>query len=265
MVWNICTRKRWKNKAGFSTIQNDRVIQGYPTPWRPEEVFGAEQAGTLVQQRLFGEFYFDDFQLSQTKDEILFNSDEEYDEIEDALKEATADYRGVASQTHRSLGLTGSGPSNHAVEDALESISQEIESSQAAAKLSIVPVLPPEVLKEQEDAVLERAQEAEQPWRIYRIGDTEVKLYFDDVSSADMYYVNESPSEDDLIVVVNRAHPHWCMLSNAEVTPYLRHCIIDGVAEHRAKQLSNTIEVNEQTVKKQKDDLLRLRFEILPE
>lgn len=257
--------KGGRTKAGFSTIQNDRVIQGYPTPWRPEEVFGAEQAGTLVQQRLFGEFYFDDFQLSQTKDEILFNSDEEYDEIEDALKEATADYRGVASQTHRSLGLTGSGPSNHAVEDALESISQEIESSQAAAKLSIVPVLPPEVLKEQEDAVLERAQEAEQPWRIYRIGDTEVKLYFDDVSSADMYYVNESPSEDDLIVVVNRAHPHWCMLSNAEVTPYLRHCIIDGVAEHRAKQLSNTIEVNEQTVKKQKDDLLRLRFEILPE
>jgi len=251
-------------KAGFSTIQNDRVIAGYPKAWRPEAVFGAEEAGTLLQQRMFGEFYFEGFPLSQTKDEILF-TDTEYDEIQNDLEEKTRNYRGIASQTYASLGLTGSGPSDHAVQDALDTIGQEIQSQEATAKLSIVPSLPPEVLEAQNQEVISRAQEAEQPRTVYRVGDTEVKLYFDDVSAAEPYYVNQSPNSEELIVVVNRAHPAWCMLTNQEAAPYLRHCIIDGVAEHRANQLRGTIEVNEQTVKKQKDDLLRLRFEILPD
>lgn len=254
-----------RTKAGLSTLQNNRVIQGYPSAWRPEAIFGAEEAGTLVQQRLFGEFYFDDFMLSQTKDEILFDSDEEYDEIEDNLAEAMKEYRGIARQTHAQLGLSGNGPSDHAVQDALDAIGQEIESPEAAAQMEIIPALPPDVLEEQHKLVLDRVMNAEQPFRIYRVGDTEVKLFFSDTSAAEPYYVNESPTSSNLIVIVNRAHPHWTMLTNAEVTPYLRHCIIDGVAEHRIQQLSGTIEVNEQTVKEQKDILLRLRFEILPD
>ena len=255
--------KGGRTKAGFSTVQNWRVIQGYPNAWRPETCFGAEQAGTLVQQRLFGEFVFDGFMLSQTKDEILFDSDEELDSIEDALEEATREYRGVARKTHAELGLTGSGPSDAAVQDALDIIGEEVESQEAAEKVTLVPAVPPDVLEEQNSAIMERVQATTSPVSVYRIGETEVKIYFSDISGAEQYYVNDTPSPDNLIVVVNRAHPHWTMLSNHEVSTYLRHCIIDGLAEHRAQQLHGVTEVDETVVKKLKDELLRVRFEIL--
>lgn len=257
--------KGGRTKAGFTTIQNQRVVQGYPSAWRPESVFGAAEAGTLVQQRLFGEFNFIGFDISQTKDEILFSSEDEYDEIEDHLKQVTFEYKQIAAARRGGGGGGGAeaGPSQAAVEDALDEIGKELESDLSKGLMVLDPVVPSEVLRRQDEEMVSREVENNAPDRTYQIGDTTVKMYFASVSSREPYYVNESPNSETLIVIVNQSHPHWRMLGNAEVQSYLRHCVLDGVAEHRVMRLRNVQSVDERTVKEEKDKLLRLRFEIL--
>ena len=218
-----------------------------------------------MQQRLFGEFNFIGFDISQTKDEILFSSEDEYDEIEDHLKQVTFEYKQIAAARRGGGGGGGAedGPSQAAVEDALDEIGKELESDLSKGLMELDPVVPSEVLRRQDEEMVTREVENNAPDRTYQIGDTTVKMYFASVSSREPYYVNESPNSATLIVIVNQSHPHWRMLGNAEVQSYLRHCVLDGVAEHRVMRLRNVQSVDERTVKEEKDKLLRLRFEIL--
>ncbi len=68
-----------RRDAGFSILQAKRVIQGWPEGYRPPKLFGEQEGGTnnLVNQRLFGELFLDGFEVSHTKDEILFADDDE--------------------------------------------------------------------------------------------------------------------------------------------------------------------------------------------
>jgi hypothetical protein len=66
--------------GGFSIFQNDRQIKGYPDAWRPRSVFGGvdeEGSNTLVSQGLTGELILDGFEVSHTKDDIVWQADEE--------------------------------------------------------------------------------------------------------------------------------------------------------------------------------------------
>src|SRR5205807_10104489 len=61
--------------GGFSLFQHDRQIKGYPDAWKPRAIFGGiddEGSNTLIAQRLTGEIILDGFDVSHTKDAILF-------------------------------------------------------------------------------------------------------------------------------------------------------------------------------------------------
>jgi hypothetical protein len=88
-------------KAGFSILHNNRVVKGWPNSWRPEAIFGQVQGtNDLVNQRLTGEVHLDDFEVSTTKDGILWSGEEEQD-VEKQLKEACADYREIAANRRK--------------------------------------------------------------------------------------------------------------------------------------------------------------------
>ncbi len=66
--------------GGFSLFQQKRQIQGLPNAWKPKSIYGGvedEGANNLVAQRLLGHVELDGFQVSHTKDSILFEGDEE--------------------------------------------------------------------------------------------------------------------------------------------------------------------------------------------
>ncbi|MBC7949005.1 MAG: ATP-binding protein, partial [Chitinophagaceae bacterium] len=63
-----------RSKAGFAMLHNDRVIRGWPDSYRPESIFG-EQRNDLINQRLVGELDLGAFDISHTKDQILFSAD----------------------------------------------------------------------------------------------------------------------------------------------------------------------------------------------
>lgn len=80
-----------RSNAGFAMIRRGRLIRGWPEPWRPEAVFGPyEGSNDLINQRVTGEFHLDDFDVTHTKDDILFEDDEE-DLVEDGIESRIGD------------------------------------------------------------------------------------------------------------------------------------------------------------------------------
>lgn len=84
--------------GGFSLFQHGRQIKGYPDAWKPRSVFGGvddEGSNTLVSQRLIGEIVLDGFEVSHTKDDIVWQADE-YDRLEEFLIERTQELKRFA-------------------------------------------------------------------------------------------------------------------------------------------------------------------------
>ena len=88
-----------------------------------------------------------------------------------------------------------------------------------------------------------------------------IHVYIDTIGSPnDPYFVNENIDENKLAIVVNKQHPHWRMLEGENsVVNYLRHCVYDGVAEHRAARIRR---LESDSVKRLKDNYLRVPFDV---
>ena len=61
-----------RGRAGFSILHADRVVRGWPESWRPENIYGFQGRNDLINQRLVGEIHLNDFEVSHTKDDILW-------------------------------------------------------------------------------------------------------------------------------------------------------------------------------------------------
>ena len=90
--------------AGFSILQSDRVVMGWPDAWRPQTLYGQFQGSNdLVNQRLVGEIHLDGFEVSHTKDSILWRDNQE-DEVEEKLEEHCRGYKDFAKKTATTSG-----------------------------------------------------------------------------------------------------------------------------------------------------------------
>jgi hypothetical protein len=87
-----------RGNAGFVLIRRGRVIRGVPVAWRPEAIFGPEPGrNDLINQRVTGELHLDQFDVSHTKDDIVWRTDEE-DTVEDQIKALAADVIKIARE-----------------------------------------------------------------------------------------------------------------------------------------------------------------------
>ena len=113
-----------RSKAGFSILHADRVVRGYPESWRPETIYGFQGRNDLINQRLVGEIYLDEFEVSHTKDDILWFGDEQ-EVVEELLAEKCADYVAVARAYRRRDNEQG-GPTDLEVQAAIEALEQQL-------------------------------------------------------------------------------------------------------------------------------------------
>lgn len=247
-----------RSEAGFSILHRDRVIKGWPDSWRPHAVFG-EARNDLINQRLVGDINLEDFEISHTKDDINWYGDEE-EQVGDKLKSVCQDYI-TAARVHRK-GAT-SGPSTTEVDAAIKALAEELQSSEFRAKLELRDVVPsPETLTESRRLVVERATREPEALRV-QVGPMLVRVFVaTSASPNDPYFVAESKEDNHVIVVVNAEHPHFGLLEGENaVENYLRHCVYDGIAEHKAGRLTGVL--NPDTIKLFKDDFLRVAFEVI--
>jgi hypothetical protein len=247
-------------RAGFSILHKDRVVKGWPDSWRPESIYGQIQGSNdLVNQRLIGEIHLDDFQVSHTKDDILWMGNEEED-VQQKLKEVSADYREVA-RTRRHTHQDERRPSDLDIQTAVEELQSEITSAEMADLLTMEPVPPPEIVEEEFRPLLESIDPNDLTFG-GALGLLTVSGYLiADASSNDPYVAVESTDPAQVIVAINLNHPHIAQLSGTEgMLNYLRHCTYDAIAEWQARHKTSALDPH--TIKMLKDKLLRLSLQI---
>jgi hypothetical protein len=259
--WAAVFEKGSRRDAGFSILQSERVIIGWPDSYRPETLFGSQEGGSndLVNQRLVGELFMDNFEVSHTKDEILFEN-EELDELESKLLEHCNRLRKLAL-SYRKYEADERKPSIDECAEALSSFEIELNSKELTSSFENFEIPEAELIHESNEAVKNSIMIKVKPSIKAKVGEIEVWLYLvEDMSPYEPYVIIESTkSKTMVVVIVNKAHPHWKHLNGSEtILNFLRHCVYDGVSEWKAYFKKGRIDPD--TVKLIKDNLLRVPF-----
>jgi hypothetical protein len=254
--WVGILAKGSRANAGFSILQNGRMIRGWPDAYRPGKIYGQLQGSNdLVNQRLVGEINLDAFLVSHTKDDILWRGSEEEDLGEELLK-ACNDYRVIAIR-RRSTRDDERGPSEADTELALDELKRELESPEMIDQISLLPVPPSEIVAASKKKITDDTQKLAATFQT-KIDGIEIKIYLrGDMSTNDPYFVVESAQANLVLIVINQTHPHWSQLMDSQdILNYLRHCTYDGLSEWKARQKASRIDPD--TIRILKDGFLRL-------
>ncbi len=259
--WVGVLSKGSRGKAGFSILNADRVVRGWPESWRPEKIYGFQGVNNLINQRLVGEIHLDDFEVSHTKDDILWYGDEQ-EEVEKQLEKECADYMEIA-KNYRKKGDTEGGPTDLEVQTAIDDLEVELSSPELGDLISIEEVPPPYAVSNALQPLIIAANNSA-PAFSAKLHDVPIEILgylLNDSSPNDPYVVVEATKESRVLIIVNIQHPHWSQLSGSEgVLNYLRHCTYDGVAEWKARRKSGNLDPD--TIKILKDGMLRASLEI---
>ena len=248
--------------AGFSILHADRMVRGWPESWRPETIYGQFLGSNdLINQRLVGEIHLNDFEVSHTKDDILWHGNEQ-EEVEKLLNRECADYIEIARR-HRKGQQDQRGPTDLEVKTAIDELQEELSSSDLSDAITLEVVPPPQVVAQAQEhlkqAVVRREPTFQARFETYGL---DVRGFLvSDSSPNDPYVVVEATQDSPVLIIVNTQHPHWNLLSGSEgVLNYLRHCTYDGIAEWQARRKQASLDPD--TIKVLKDRLLRLSLEI---
>lgn len=256
--WVGVLRKGGRKYGGFSLFQNGRQIQGFPSAWKPRGIFGGvddEGANNLVAQRLTGVINLDGFEVSHTKDAILFQGDEE-EELEAKLAAITSDYRTYAN---RRRGERAQLWSREKIRDLVQTMSEEFASSEMsdAVNNTVLPPLEAIVANNQRQV---SALSQDDYLATFRVGgQINIRVALQERSEHDPYVSIVAAAEADAInIVINRLHAYYESLETSEaIDECIRQYIYDAIAEYKVlKQQSN---VNPDSVRRAKDSLLRVQ------
>jgi len=245
-------------KAGFAICRRNRLIKGQPDAWRPQSIFGqVDGSNDLVNQRVVGEIHLDDFMVSHTKNQILWQNDE-LDQVEEFLGAEFADYRHTALH-HRVRGEKG--PSEQAQSVAIDTIRNIVSDPDFADLVNVEEVPPPEIV-EATFLPLRESTQSLQPDSTFNIGNLKVKLFMDSSSSPnDPYFFGDYVSDEEVTVCVNTRHRFWedYVTDAQDILIYTLNCIYDALAEWKC--MRRTGEIRPDTVKVIKDALMRQSFD----
>jgi len=213
----------------------------------------------LVNQRIVGEIHLDDFLISHTKNQILWQSDE-LELVEEELFNVFADYRHIA-QTRRVRDQGG--PTEQAQAVALDQIKEIVSDPDFINLVTLNEVPAPELV----EATLKPLRDAVQTGRpdaTYVFGELTVKLFLDaNKSSNDPYFIGDYTHENLVSVCINTQHPFWQdnIRDAQDLVIYLLNCMYDAIAEWKCMQ--QTGDIRPDTVKIIKDGLMRETFQRL--
>lgn len=256
--WFGILKKGGRKFGGFSLFQNDRQIQGFPNAWKPRSIFGGvdeEGANNLVSQRLTGLIQLDGFKVSHTKDQILFDDDEE-EQLEEFLKKTTDTYRRHASKPRGTRQIW----SPEKIRDLLEGMRDEFTSPEMSDALSsaVLPSLDAILFSNQQqlDALtdLEKITDYDMP------GGLKVVVSLQNRSDNDPYVTLVAGAEGETIhVIINALHPYYVTLEISDaIEECIRQYVYDAIAEYKVGKMQG--KVTPDSVRRLKNDLLRVQM-----
>ena len=234
--WIAVMERGSRSNAGLTMIRRNRVIKGWPESWRPQSIFGQlEGTNDLVNQRLVGEVNLDGFGVSHTKDDILWEEEEE-DELEHELYRIAEPYVRI-SQSFRKRGVRQDPPGRSVVNAAMGMLGDELHSDRLRAVLSANGNVPRGRYETMANPMIEAVTRAD-PRGTYPLHGLTLNVFVsDDLSDRDPYLGVEIASDDILNVVINMNHPHVRDINGKiPVLNYLKACTFEGIAQWKAEK-----------------------------
>jgi hypothetical protein len=246
--------------GGFSLFQNKRQIQGFPNAWKPRSIFGGvddEGANNLVSQRLTGlNDLAEGYQVSHTKDAILFEGDEE-EEFEKVLVDLTRDYSEYAQRRRgrRSHPLT-----RESVRDLVNSLKKEFDSGEMRDAVENTVLPPIDTIIATNQSVVATLRDEDAVGTLNIAADLKVIVSLKEISEFEPYVTLAAAAEAGTIhVVVNGLHPYYMEKDAADaIDECISQFVYDAVAEYRISK--QTAAVNPNSVRRMKDSLLRVQM-----
>ena len=254
--WIAVLEKGSRQDAGLTMIRRGRVIKGWPESWRPQTIFGQfEGSNDLVNQRLVGEVNLDGFGVSHTKDDILWEGDEE-SMVESDLANVSESFVNIA-RTYRRRGVRGSFPSGSLIKSALNVLDEEITSPRFRNIVATNGSIPIEGYEAVAQSLYSSIGDVD-PSAVYRLPGLTLNVYLSgEASERNPYLEIENSQADVLNVVINMKHPHVRDLSGRlGVLNHLKACIYEGVAQWKVRKIWN--EDRPELIRVVKDALLRV-------
>ena len=234
--WIAILEKGSRANAGLTIIRRGRVIKGWPEPWRPQTIYGQlEGSNDLVNQRLVGEVNLDAFGVSHTKDDILWEGNEEM-LLERKLAEVSEPFVAIA-RSYRRRGVRGSFPSNSTVSSALNVLDEEIRSHRFRDVISTNGTVPVEAYEAVSISLFPRMRRLT-PDATYEIRGLTLNVFLSEASSNNDPYLGVEIVPDDVLnIVINMKHPHVRDLSGRlGVLNHLKACTYEGVAQWKVQK-----------------------------
>ncbi|RYD64190.1 MAG: hypothetical protein EOP83_10370 [Verrucomicrobiaceae bacterium] len=245
--------------GGFSLFQNRRQIQGFPAAWKPRAIFGGvddEGANNLIAQRLTGLIELDGFDVSHTKDAILFRDDEQ-EQLEAYLAELTKDYRDYASR-RRGDGERGKPWSREKVKELIEGMKKEFTTDEI--KDAAVDLLPPlETILANNQKQVESLTADEEAAAFDVLPDLRVIVSLQERSENDPYLtISAGAKPGTLHVIINNLHAYYSDIDSPDAKEEcLRQYIYDAIAEYQVSKLFG--KVNPDAIRRKKNSLLHAK------
>lgn len=260
--WFGVLQKGSRKFGGFSLFQHDRQIKGYPDAWRPSSVFGGvdqEGSNTLVSQRLTGEIILDGFEVSHTKDDIVWQADEE-ERLEEFLIEKTLKLKRYATTMRKDDAKKAW--DRERLKEIFEEAKEEFGSEEFRDAITEVQLPPIEVIKQANQKQANALSEKDILLQIPDVGSgIKVRVGLQNRSENDPH-LTFVPDKEGIMVIINEQHPYYAEIDSQErVKEIIFQYVYDAVAEYRVGKRLGRQEPD--AVRKLKDQLLRSKIQHL--
>jgi hypothetical protein len=235
--WAGILKEASRAKAGFTIVHAGRVLRGWPDAWRPQEIFGQVQGSNdVVNQRLVGEVHLDDFEVSHTKDDILwFGSEESL--VGERLAVKCRDLISIAKLPLGDTGALPSGVLRRNLRFATSSLQAELVAPEFRNILDRAP--DGEFVRYQRGSnkLLESAAEGAPDFTASAEDLVVSGFLATDSGPSSPYAASRTEGGNRLILVLNTAHPYVQELDRIALLDHLRHTVFEALAQWRSERL----------------------------
>jgi len=249
-----------RSNAGFALIRRGRLIR---EAWRPEAIFGPPPGrNDLINQRVTGEIHLDEFDVSHTKDDILWQKNEE-DEVQEGIKERAEDVLRFARDYRHAqpvalpLAVVDKGL---AIDAALKDSAFGLDIARAGATLSALAdeLGPPEVMDLAADSFVRAMATGASLMRIQIEQGKAIDLFASKVLAKESPFMSIGPvTENTWALVLNSAHSVYTSSEDTEaLRANLQHAVADGLVMWTVAE--GRVSASPASIVALKDALLRL-------
>lgn len=248
--WAGVLAKGSRSQAGFSLLHSGRVVKGWPESYRPQEIFGQiEGSNDLINQRILGELNLDAFDVTHTKDDILFGHGEE-ETLQRELRARIENLLFVAKTTRV---RRKSGPSRASAKKVASDVQSRIDD--APNEPPPIGGIPATGVTADEGARIAERYVASRADVNGNLFGQRMRAYLTDEEPPEALFlaVPEEQTGDALVLIANLRHPFLRETTSTEaLSLYIRSIMVDVLPyalEEEWTELSRWI--------RRRDDLMR--------